>query len=240
MRKEFEVHMLNETGKGKARSIATAFSELLEKVEATCMGASGGRELAIVRTKLEEACFFAKKAMAGNVENQVVDVAKTVATMLIGMALFFVMAPAIALAQAAAPAPAPAPNIGGHLLEMLLSPSGVGTLMTVVGVVLGLLKLNSVNTKRRVSLAAYHAFHVAEDLAAETEGEDAFDKVAAALKAFDAYFVANGWRPPKPADVELAKLKLQEFSGVEVQAKKIAAAAAQAMAPAANPPPPLA
>jgi hypothetical protein len=61
MHKEFTVHMLNDEGKKNARAIAEAFDELLTKLEALC---PVGRELALVRTKLEEASFFAKKAMA--------------------------------------------------------------------------------------------------------------------------------------------------------------------------------
>jgi hypothetical protein len=68
-RPEFEVHMLNETGKGKAVSIAGEFHGLLCSIEGI-VGSQAGRELAIVRTKLEEACFFAKKAMANQKENQ--------------------------------------------------------------------------------------------------------------------------------------------------------------------------
>jgi len=67
-RPEFTVHMLNETGKEKARLIAASFSNLLVELEDTCGG--GGREMAIARTKLEEACFFAKKAMANQLVNQ--------------------------------------------------------------------------------------------------------------------------------------------------------------------------
>lgn len=61
MNSEFRVHMLNEVGKVKASAIAEAFDQCLEALLRLC---PPGRELAIVRTKLEEACFFAKKAMA--------------------------------------------------------------------------------------------------------------------------------------------------------------------------------
>lgn len=61
MNTEFEVHLLTSTGVTKANAIAQAFDECLEKLLVAC---PAGRELAIARTKLEEACFFAKKAMA--------------------------------------------------------------------------------------------------------------------------------------------------------------------------------
>lgn len=67
-RKEFAVHMLNTEGKEKAQHIAANFDALLNALESLC--GSDGREMAIVKTKLEEACFFAKKAMASNPENQ--------------------------------------------------------------------------------------------------------------------------------------------------------------------------
>lgn len=59
--KEFQVHMLTEEGKAKAKEIAEGFSDLLTKIDALV---PAGRELAIVKTKLEEACFFAKRGMA--------------------------------------------------------------------------------------------------------------------------------------------------------------------------------
>lgn len=61
MHAEFEVHMLTDEGKEKAKQIADTFNTALTKLVEIC---PAGRELAIVRTKLEEACFFAKKAMA--------------------------------------------------------------------------------------------------------------------------------------------------------------------------------
>jgi len=64
IRKEFDVHMLNSEGKYKARLLAEKFSILLSEVEDIC--GTDGREMAIVRTKLEETSFFAKKAMAIN------------------------------------------------------------------------------------------------------------------------------------------------------------------------------
>ena len=67
MNKEFQVHALNETGKGKANAIAAAFDELLDKI--LKINPEPTREMSLVRTKLEEASFFAKKAMACKPEN---------------------------------------------------------------------------------------------------------------------------------------------------------------------------
>ena len=69
MRKEFEVHRLNTLGMEKAQAIAETLDAALEKLEVVCEGGDG-RCMALVRTKLEEACFFAKKAMATNRDNQ--------------------------------------------------------------------------------------------------------------------------------------------------------------------------
>jgi hypothetical protein len=67
MNSEFAVHMLNAEGKEKAKTIATIFDTALDALTEICMG---GREFSLVKTKLEEACFFAKKAMAINLSNQ--------------------------------------------------------------------------------------------------------------------------------------------------------------------------
>ena len=63
----FQVHMLNNEGKQRAGDIAFLFDTLLQQLTPFC---PAGREMSIVRTKLEEAAFFAKKAMASQPENQ--------------------------------------------------------------------------------------------------------------------------------------------------------------------------
>ena len=63
MHDAFEVHMLTEEGKIKARMIASDFNDLLTKIQTMV---PPGRELSVVITKLEEACFFVKKGMAKN------------------------------------------------------------------------------------------------------------------------------------------------------------------------------
>lgn len=64
---EFAVHMLNDNGKEKAKRIQELFDRCLNGLQDVCMD---GRHLSIVKTKMEEACFFAKKAMAINLDNQ--------------------------------------------------------------------------------------------------------------------------------------------------------------------------
>lgn len=68
MRPEFQVHRLNEAGMAKAQDIAQGFDALLAK----CGELAGGesREFSLVKTLLEQACFYAKKAMAMRTENQ--------------------------------------------------------------------------------------------------------------------------------------------------------------------------
>ncbi len=67
IRPEFGVHMLNEAGVEKARSLAEAFSVLLETVDILV---PASRERSIVVTKLQEACFYAKRGIAVLPENQ--------------------------------------------------------------------------------------------------------------------------------------------------------------------------
>ncbi len=67
---EFAVHMLNDSGKAHAKTIQETFDNCLNRLGLYCME---GRSLNIVKIKLEEACFFAKKAMAINLENQQVS-----------------------------------------------------------------------------------------------------------------------------------------------------------------------
>jgi hypothetical protein len=68
IRPEFDVHILNPAGIASARDIASGFSILLNDLEAIC--GKDGREMALVRTHLQEAAFFAKRAMAMRPENQ--------------------------------------------------------------------------------------------------------------------------------------------------------------------------
>ncbi len=62
MYKEFEVNKVNEEGLLVMGKIASLFNDLLT-ILLNNEGADP-REMSIVKTKLQEACFFAKKAIA--------------------------------------------------------------------------------------------------------------------------------------------------------------------------------
>lgn len=78
----FQFHKLNKEGQDKAVEIAQIFTEFLHKVTEVIErpGTSGSillpqsamnhRYISAMRSKLEEACFLAKKAMAVLPENQ--------------------------------------------------------------------------------------------------------------------------------------------------------------------------
>ncbi len=73
IRPEFKVHMLNAAGKEKAAGIAEGFSVLLDglnDIVGTTADPVVGRAWSLAKTHLEEACFYAKKAMASQPENQ--------------------------------------------------------------------------------------------------------------------------------------------------------------------------
>lgn len=71
IRTEFAVHVLNEEGMQKAKDVAHLFTVFLNDLEAV-VGTmpEAGREMALVRTKLQEANFFAKRAVAVQTINQ--------------------------------------------------------------------------------------------------------------------------------------------------------------------------
>lgn len=68
MQSLFKYHQLNPAGVAKVEAVAAAFDDLLSKIEAQCNVHS--REFSITKTKLEEACFFAKKSIAIEWANQ--------------------------------------------------------------------------------------------------------------------------------------------------------------------------
>jgi hypothetical protein len=61
MRKEFQTHTLTTAGLGRVEQVREAFSELLVQLEELV---PTGRELSTVKTKLEEAAFFAVRGIA--------------------------------------------------------------------------------------------------------------------------------------------------------------------------------
>ena len=64
----FAPHGLNETGGKKAGRIQQLFEGLMAEVESIL---TDGRELSLVRTKLQEASFFAVRGVAMKAENQI-------------------------------------------------------------------------------------------------------------------------------------------------------------------------
>lgn len=66
----FGFHKLNPLGQSKAQDIQAVYELLLAKLEYLIGDAKYCREFSIAKTKLEEACFYSKKAMAIHKENQ--------------------------------------------------------------------------------------------------------------------------------------------------------------------------
>lgn len=63
----FKTHQLNEDGVRKAQGVGEAFDSLLTFVAANC---PEGRELALAKTHMENACYWVKKAIARLPANQ--------------------------------------------------------------------------------------------------------------------------------------------------------------------------
>lgn len=63
---EFAVHKLSDFGLSKMEEISYAFDHALTTISNIC---PDGREMSIVRTKMEEACFFAKKSLANELSH---------------------------------------------------------------------------------------------------------------------------------------------------------------------------
>lgn len=70
IRSEFVSATLNAQGIEKVTKVREAFSALLDVVEESTREGGDHRSLAIVRTKLEEASFYAVKAVALALVNQ--------------------------------------------------------------------------------------------------------------------------------------------------------------------------
>ncbi len=63
----FAPYKLTEQGQRQAQAIGDVFQDLLVALEAMC---PQGREMSLATTKLDEACIWAKKAMAEDAGNQ--------------------------------------------------------------------------------------------------------------------------------------------------------------------------
>lgn len=150
---------------------------------------------------------------------------------LIAVAVLAFLLPLEALAQTVVVDPAPAPGF----LAGLLTP---GTIVTVLGVLSGLFgglgfkAFVDGRWKRRIALAAAHCFYIVEDVGNELEGPDRFDKTARYLEAVNRWFLVNGWRPPKPGELELAKMLASSNHGVQVAKAKVVETAIAAALPA--------
>jgi hypothetical protein len=68
MSPEFTSHQLNDLGLARCQNISVAFDTLLKVIEAAV---PESRQLSIVITKLEEACFYARKGVSLRQEYQV-------------------------------------------------------------------------------------------------------------------------------------------------------------------------
>lgn len=70
MNKEFTSYPLSADGFGKVTQTRIAFDTLLEALKTLC---PESREFSLVKTKLEEASFFAVKAISADSANQKVE-----------------------------------------------------------------------------------------------------------------------------------------------------------------------
>jgi hypothetical protein len=64
---EFQTNRLNTSGQQKADEIASWFDELMDNLK---VHVPDGRYNALIKTHLEQACFYAKKGLSANPTNQ--------------------------------------------------------------------------------------------------------------------------------------------------------------------------
>ncbi|PZR17542.1 MAG: hypothetical protein DI536_04305 [Archangium gephyra] len=141
-----------------------------------------------------------------------------------------VFLPSLAFAQTVT-LPASSPT----LLERLLSPELIATIVgAVIAGVFTFLKLDE-NRKKQIAIVTGHAYHLVNDLAATTSNT-IDDKVAVGLRVADEYMRAQGWRPLKPNEKEVVKLDFSALHGQQAEAVKTQAEAIKAAT--ANPPSP--
>lgn len=60
----------NDRGVARLNVVQEQFEKLWEAIEIAASGSSGGRELALCKTNLQQACFWAKKAVCESEENR--------------------------------------------------------------------------------------------------------------------------------------------------------------------------
>lgn len=117
------------------------------------------------------------------------------------------------------------------ILDMVFSKEAIGLLLASGLPFLAKFIVGAVR-RRNIALGTYYVFHIVEDIAdAITDGsttDKVFDKAAEGLKQFDNYMKANGWRPLKPGEQEVALLKFKALHGEDIVAEKLAVAVAEA------------
>ncbi len=77
LRPEFFDHPTNLNGVTKQLDLVSRFSSMLDDLETVC--GKDGREMALVRTHLQEAAFWAQKAVTTRAENQAEFVVEEIA-----------------------------------------------------------------------------------------------------------------------------------------------------------------
>ncbi|WP_223644409.1 hypothetical protein [Corallococcus sp. EGB] len=110
------------------------------------------------------------------------------------------------------------------ILDALFTPTAIGIALGAVTSAVGLFAGGTWLTerrKRRIALAAYHAFHVVEDIAAEDPAENLVDKAARGLQVVDEWMRSNGWRPLKPGEQSLVKLQFSALHGEQKAEEKV-------------------
>ena len=119
------------------------------------------------------------------------------------------------------------------ILEFVFSLKGIAALVSLTGAGLGLLAGSHEVRRRRIALGIHHAFNIVEDIDTE-RGDATLDKAVAGLRALDAWMLANGWRPLKPREQELAKLGFSSIHGMQRAVTATAEAALAAALPKAT------
>jgi hypothetical protein len=106
-------------------------------------------------------------------------------------------------------------------VDRFLTPAGVATVLGMVLSAVAAFQFFTAKRKKILALAVYHAFHIVEDIGAELEGEDGFDKTATFLKAINDLLVKQGYRPLKPGEMDVATLEAKALHGGEIAKAKV-------------------